>query len=140
MARRNRRRPVQRLIQLARGRGPKGLLNQATIQIAEEVNGEGLRKQLQYLQNNIGSVRTEFLVKDLLSQEEDITRLIGSALQPECFGLLLQIVYDLKMKEAHALAHSRIRKVLRFLVDKIGIERTTKLIESANNGRKTEEI
>jgi hypothetical protein len=110
--------------------GPKGLLNQAILKLTEFVNQDGLHKQLGFLKRHLGYKKTTDLSLRELKKEDEITTLIAAANNSERNGILIRVVYDLKMKEAHELAHSRPRQLFRYLVNKLGVARIRDLIDA----------
>jgi len=98
------------------------------METAEDINKCGLRRQLQFLLNQLGAVQATKLVEDLVELEQAVNDLTAQAMQDGRLGVLLRVIYDLKMKEAHQVAHSKPRNTVRYLVRKLGVDRVNKLI------------
>jgi hypothetical protein len=116
---------------------PRGMFHHVILQIAQTINRKGVAEQLQFLIDQKGERETINTVERLLKLEESITALMQRAAKDDAINLLLRTVYDLKMKEAHDIAHSKTRNVVRYLVREIGIDRVTKLINSGGNYEST---
>jgi hypothetical protein len=94
----------------------------------EEICKHGLRRQLQFLLTNLGPTKTQALVDDLLKLEQEINNITSQAVRGDRLGLLVRTVYDLKMKEAHQIAHSKPRNVVRHLVRMLGADKVNRLV------------
>lgn len=130
MPRRNRRRSLQDLLQLARTKGPKGMFNHTMVQLAEALNKQGLRRQLEFLLKYLGKGQLTTTLRDLLEREGRISQLTNKAVSGDRLGLLVRVVYDLKMKEAHHIAHANPRTIVRYLVNQLGEDKTERLVTS----------
>lgn len=128
MPRRQKRRLITDLVRTANGNSPRGTFNHAISVTAEEISKQGLRQQIQFLFIHLGPVRTQELVKDLLKLEQEINNITSRAVHGDRLRLLVRTVYDLKMKEAHQVAHSKPRTIIRHLVRTLGVDKVNKLV------------
>lgn len=128
MPRRHKRRLLTDLVRSANGKSPRGTFNHAISVTAEEISKKGLRRQLQFLLNHLGPVRAQELVEELLKIEQEINNITSQAVRGDRLRLLVRTVYDLKMREAHQIAHSKPRTVVRHLVRLLGIDKVNKLV------------
>jgi hypothetical protein len=128
MPRRPKRRLLTDLIKTANGKSPRGMFSHAISVTADDVAKKGLRQQLQFLITHLGPVQTQTLVEDLLKLEQEINNLTSQAVRGDRLRLLVRTTYDLKMKEAHQVAHAKPRTVVRHLVRILGVDKVNKLI------------
>lgn len=135
MSRSRNRRTLQHLIQQARERGPKGMLNHAVVLLAQDVNKHGMRAQLQFLIKNVGMAAAARLLREFLVTEEAVTSITREAVRGNRLGLLHRILYDSKIAEGHKLTQSSPRNVVRALVHELGAEAVAKLVNRGLNDR-----
>lgn len=128
MPRRQKRQLITDLVRTANGKSPRGAFNHAVTMTAEDLNKRGLRRQLQFLLNYLGAAQTTRLVEDLMKLEREINNLTTQAVRADRLGALLRTVYDLKMKEAHQVAHSKPNVAIRYLVHALGTDKVNKLV------------
>lgn len=122
---------ITNLVRTANGKSPRGTFNHAVSMTAEEVNNKGLRRQIQFLLNHLGPAQTAKLVEDLMLLEQEINNLTAQAVRGDRLSILLRLVYDLKMKEAHQIAHAKPRTVVRYLVRLLGEDKVNRLINGS---------
>lgn len=128
MPRRPKRRLLTELVRTANGKSPRGTFNHTISVTAEEIAKKGLRYQIQFLITHLGPSQTQALVEDLLKVEQEINNITSQAVRGDRLRLLIRTVYDLKMKEAHQVAHSKPRAVVRHLVRILGLDKVNKLV------------
>lgn len=122
---------ITNLVRTANGKSPRGTFNHAVSMTAEGVNNKGLRRQIQFLLNHLGPAQTAKLMEDLMLLEQEINNLTAQAVRGDRLGILLRLVYDLKMKEAHQIAHAKPRTVVRYLVRLLGEDKVNRLINGS---------
>jgi len=122
---------IAELVRTANGKSPRGTFNHAVTVTADGLNDKGLRRQIQFLLNNLGPSQTTKLVEDLMNLEQEINNLTAQVVRAGRLGVLLRTVYDLKMKEAHQVAHSKPRNVVRHLVRTLGVDKVNKLVNGS---------
>jgi hypothetical protein len=122
---------ITNLVRTANGKSPRGTFNHAVSMTAEGVNNKGLRRQIQFLLNHLGPAQTAKLMEDLMLLEQEINNLTAQAVRGDRLSILLRLVYDLKMKEAHQIAHAKPRTVVRYLVRLLGEDKVNRLINGS---------
>lgn len=122
------RRLLTDLVRKANGKAPRGTFTHAISAAATEIGKKGLRRQIQFLFTHLGPAQAQELVDSLLKLENEINNLMAQAVDGDRLGLLVRTVYDLKMKEAHQVAHSKPRSIVRHLVRTLGLDKVRKLV------------
>lgn len=129
MAKHTHRRSFHTLFEQARRHGAKGLLHHAITSFAKDINKAGLRRQIQFLTRHLGLKHTDKLVQGLLNVENEVLRLTELATENNRIALLVRLMYDIKIEEAHRLSQMRENELVRFLVRELGLDHVKQLVE-----------
>jgi hypothetical protein len=126
-------RTIQRLNNVIQQHGNKKILRQAVQDVCDEVNKDGIRKQLKFLIEQIGFDDTNRIVKELIGKDKEVIKLADLMYNSGQLYDIVCMLYDSGVKEYNNIATQGLYSQMRHLADKVGLDKLKKVLEARDN-------